>query len=67
MSRTTPRKEPQRVRESDLQVDREAASAVSRAMQRAHDRNPAKYHKDRPNRPKCDWDASCPFTTGATE
>lgn len=69
MSRTS---EPQRketvvIRKIDAGIVIASHSAVDQAMERAHARNPAKYHQDRPGERRCSHDPACPFTKSATE
>lgn len=69
MSRTSePKKKETRViRQIDAGMVVASHGAVDRAMKRAHDRNPAKYHLGRPKQRRCSFDPACPFTQSATE
>ena len=50
------------VRAMDLEIVAAARIAVNRAMEALHERNPARYHADRPSMTECVFDSSCPFT-----
>jgi len=50
------------IRRSDLDLIFTSRSAVAKAMEKLHERNPAKYHADRPDLIACPFDEACPFT-----
>lgn len=66
MSRYTPPPPRKMVRPFDVEMILSVRSAVEGAMARLHERNPAKYHADRPSLIECPFDSSCPFTGSNT-
>ena len=52
---------PTAARERDIWIVMASHMAVTRAMEHAHDDNPAGFHQRRPTMTHCPYDSGCPF------